>query len=61
MNDQEKFERIQEKLLKIVKEIINDIAQTDGGLERLQMMYENHQKLTKYDLSMIFQKLDFGQ
>ena len=58
MNDQEKFEKIQEKLLKVVKEIINDIARTDDGLERLQMMYENHQKLTKYDLAMIFQKLN---
>ena len=57
MNDQEKFEEIQEKLLKVVQEIINDIAQTDDGLERLQMMYENHQKLTKYDLAMLFQKL----
>ena len=57
MNDQEKFEEIQEKLLKVVQEIINDIAQTDDGLERLQMMYENHQKLTKYDLALLFQKL----
>ena len=57
MNDQEKFEEIQEKLLKIVREIINDIAQTSDGLERLQNMYENHKKLTKYDLTMLFQKL----
>ena len=57
MNDQEKFEEIQEKLLKVVQEIITDIAKTDDGLERLQMMYENHQKLTKYDLAMLFQKL----
>ena len=57
MNDQEKFEEIREKLLQIIEEIINDIARTDNGLERLQMMYENHQKLTKYDLAMIFQKL----
>ena len=57
MNDKEKFEEIQEKLLKVVQEIINDIAQTDEGLGRLQMMYENHQKLTKYDLVMLFQKL----
>ena len=57
MNDQEKFEEIQEKLLKVVQEIIIDIAKADDGLKRLQMMYENHQKLTKYDLAMLFQKL----
>ena len=48
---QEKFDEIQEKLQREIRGIMDNIAKTDGGLERLQMMHENHEKLTKYDLS----------
>ena len=48
---QEKFDEIQEKLSREIRRIMNDIAKSEGGLERLQMMHENHEKLTKYDLT----------
>jgi len=47
---QEKFDEIQEKLQREIRRIMDNIAESDGGLERLQMMHENHEKLTKYDL-----------
>lgn len=52
-NFQEKFDEIQTKLQSVIGRIINDIAKTDDGLERLRVMHENHQKLTKYDLNSI--------
>ena len=47
---EEKYAEIQKKLQSVIGGIISDIAKTDGGLERLRVIHENHEKLTKYDL-----------
>ena len=36
---------------RVYRGIISDIAKTDGGLDRLRIMHENHEKLTKYDMT----------
>ena len=50
---EEKYAEIQKKLQAAIGGIISDIAKTDGGLERLQVMHDNHAKLTKYDLNCL--------
>ena len=50
-NFQEEYDEILEKLSKVNRGIISDIAKTDGGLDRLRTMHENHEKLTKYDMT----------
>ena len=52
-NFTEKFDEIQTKLQSVIGRIIGDIAKTDDGRERLRVMHENHEKLTKYDLNSI--------
>ena len=50
-NFQEEYDEILEKLSKVYHQIISDIARTDGGLDRLRIMHENHEKLTKYNMT----------
>ena len=50
-NFQEEYDEILEKLSKVYRGIISDIAKTDGGLDRLRLMHENYEKLTKYDMT----------
>jgi len=52
-NFQEKFDEIQTKLQSVIGRIIGDIAKTEDGRERLRVIHENNQKLTKYDLNSI--------
>ena len=54
----EKFEEIQQKLQHAFGQILFDIAMTPDGLERLEILQANHEKLTKYDLSNLFALLD---
>ena len=39
----EKYNEIQRKLQKAIGNIITDIAKTDEGLKRLQIMHQNHE------------------
>ena len=55
---QEKYEEIQQKLQHNFGKILSDIAKTPGGLERLEILQANHEKLTKYDLTNLFALLD---
>ena len=55
---QEKYEEIQQKLQHNFGQILSDIAKTPGGLERLEILQANHEKLTKYDLSNLFALLE---
>ena len=47
------FHELQAKLQSVIGRIIGDIGRTDDGLERLRIMHENHEKLTKYHLNSI--------
>ena len=44
---QEKFGEIQTKLQSVLGGIITDIAQSDGGIERLRIMHKNHEMQTE--------------
>ena len=55
---QQKYEEIQEKLQHNFGKILSDIAKTPDGLERLEILQANHEKLTKYDLTNLFALLD---
>ena len=54
---QEKFEEIQQKIQLVFGQVLADIAKTPDGLERLEMLHANHEKLTKYDLTKLFDSL----
>lgn len=54
----EKYEEIQQKLQHAFAYILSDIARTPDGLERLEILQANHEKLTKYDLSNLFALLE---
>lgn len=50
---EEKYADIKKKLESVIGGIISDIAKTDGGLERLQVMHDNHANLTEYNLNCL--------
>ena len=54
---QEKFEEIQQKIQLVLSQVLADIAKSPGGLERLEMLHANHEKLTKYDVTKLFDSL----
>ena len=54
---QEKFEEIQQKIQLVFSQVLADIAKSPGGLERLEMLHANHEKLTKYDVTKLFDSL----
>ena len=54
---QEKYEEIQQKIQLVFGQVLADIAKTPGGLERLEMLHANHEKLTKYDVTKLFDSL----
>ena len=54
---QEKFEEIQRKIQLVFSQVLADIAKSPGGLERLEMLHANHEKLTKYDVTKLFDSL----
>ena len=54
---QEKFEEIQQKIQLVFSQVLADIAKSPGGLERLEMLHADHEKLTKYDVTKLFDSL----
>ena len=54
---QEKFEEIQQKIQLVFSQVLADMAKSPGGLERLEMLHAIHEKLTKYDVTKLFDSL----
>ena len=54
---QEKFEEIQQKIQLVFSQVLADIAKSPGELERLEMLHANHEKLTKYVVTKLFDSL----
>ena len=54
---QKKFDEIQQKIQLVLSQVLADIAKSPGGLERLEMLHANHEKLTKYDVTKLFDSL----
>ena len=54
---QEKFEEIQQKIQLVFSQVLADMAKSPGGLERLEMLHANHEKLIKYNVNKLFDSL----